>query len=127
MSYVMTMRTKIPYPTYFARNTISKHRNAGYKINFTSFGLETLLRDTDYCEYCGIKLHKEYGLGYVQQNSVSIDNINLLKELNLKDIRIVCVKCNRTKSQRIYSEFIEWCKQISDYANNDCLKNNNFE
>lgn len=92
--------------------TIYNHRKKGIEVQFSIQELETKAHDTVHCELCGCHLNWTRGHKYPLPDSPTLDNINQKTTLALKDIRITCFSCNRTKSNRTMTEFVRYCAFI---------------
>jgi hypothetical protein len=90
------------------------HARKGYEINVTPSDLEGIANITEVCYICGIILDWSYGpkKGILNDNSPTLDRVNNEEELNIDNIKIICYKCNRTKSDRTMNEFIEYCGMV---------------
>jgi len=91
--------------------TISAHKQNGYKVLFTTNDLLPVAKQTNTCPICDIKLDWEFGKGH-KRNSPSLDRMNNSKIIKLNNIKIICYKCNSTKLDRTMKEFVDYCKMI---------------
>ncbi len=96
----------------WSNNTITKHKQRGFIFHLTSSELKKFVTNIDNCFLCGEKLNWEYGrkLG---DRSPTLDRMNNENFVDLNNIMIVCYKCNATKRNRTFSEFLEYCKNIT--------------
>jgi len=95
--------------------TINHHKKRDFDVIIIIDELEELAKNTIYCPLCDIKLKWEKGKK--QDNSPTLDRINNEKILTLDNIKIICSKCNTTKSNRTMNEFIKYCTKISNKFN----------
>lgn len=105
-------------PEYiWAQHSITSHRQAGYKMTITKYDLEVLAKQTSNCCYCNTELiygNGEHGGGKKASNQIpTMDRINGDKVITKENIRIICWRCNKTKSNRTHEEFVEYCKNIA--------------
>lgn len=71
----------------------------------TTVILSKMLRETDNCQYCGVKMSQDYPVG---PNNKTIDhNVPLSRggKHTLSNISIMCMSCNSAKGQRTLDEF----------------------
>jgi len=99
--------------------TINHHRNCGYVLKFTLDDLYNLAMNTKKCFYCGCDL--KWYPGKLQPYSPTLDRIDNGKELERNQIEIICRKCNSTKQDRNFHEFIRYCISISNKFKNSIL------
>lgn len=92
-------------------NTIRRHKHNGYKVDIDKTSLEDIASTTTHCKLCGCKI--KWNNSIIQDNSPSLDRVNNENHLNIDNIQIICVGCNRTKSSRTMDEFIKYCTRIS--------------
>jgi len=100
----------------WCQNTIHGHKRRGYLIKISSTELYELIKNVEYCELCDEKLNWEYGNknGVPVYNSPSLDRKNNENYVDKNNIMILCNKCNSTKLNRTFKEFVEYCKDISE-------------
>lgn len=94
----------------WASSKVCKKRHMNMDVQFTIEWLAKKAKDTPRCELCGQEL--TYCAEGEYFNYASLDRINNEKVLNVKNVWIVCYKCNTTKSNRTLKEFINYCKLI---------------
>lgn len=100
---------------FWAMSTLNKHKSNGYKINIKINELEQLAKQTTNCPICETKLNWKTGNKKKKQiNSPTLDRINNEKVLNRNNIWIICNKCNTSKYDRTFDEFIEYCTKVSN-------------
>lgn len=103
-----------PYINDWARRTIYNHSKKGIIVNFSKSELAAKALKTKYCELCGVELAWGGGRGFLD-SSPTLDNSNQLLELNdLSDTKIICNRCNLTKSNRTLNEFMDYCSMIAN-------------
>jgi hypothetical protein len=99
----------------WVRSTLKDHRRRGYETVITNDELYFLYQIAmkNYCPYCGLPF--EHGEGRSGPHSPTVDVIDPHnKVLSVFNVRIICHLCNTTKSNRTHSEFIDYCKMISE-------------
>jgi hypothetical protein len=102
----------------WAYATIAHKIRLGFDVKFLTEDLTRLALKHEPCRYCGEAL--DYGCqGKLSPKSPSLDRIENVEadafvpvELGIKDVQIICHKCNRTKSDRTHKEFIEYCEMV---------------
>jgi len=99
---------------YWARNSIHKHRQAGYNVEFSADQLISMAATTKHCSICGQELDWSGGKGRAGWNSPSIDRIDNNDILRLDNVQIICRHCNTTKLDRTMAEFVKYCKMVVD-------------
>ena len=101
---------------HWSKSTINHHKSRGYTILFSIDELLFIAKEVDNCQYCGKKLDWTYGNKGVgpRQDSPSLDNKDLKKEIKIEDCDIICNECNVTKGRRTKQEFINYCKNIGE-------------
>lgn len=59
--------------------------------------------------------------GKIKANSPTVDRVDNARYLDANNVVILCNKCNRTKGDRTFVEFVEFCKMIADkfYSKSD--------
>jgi len=105
------------YIKLWATNTIKCHRKSGYDINITKEFVYNLAINTEICPICGCKLDWEAG---TKQNNKTptLDRFNNENILNDNNVWIICRKCNVTKSNRTFVEFVEYCNNVVEKFTN---------
>ena len=96
---------------YWARDTLSGHRKK-YKVEISFDYVFQLATHQQVCFFCNCKLDYNRGKSRLQDNSPSLDRINNESTLTKDNVIIVCQKCNRTKSNRTFKDFIKYCGGI---------------
>ena len=81
-------------------------------VNITLKELTEIAEYTEICSICKIKLDYSLNKGRHQYNSPSLDRMNNENYLDIKNVWIICRKCNTTKNNRTVQEFIEYCKTV---------------
>lgn len=104
--------TKVPDKLRWSRATTHSHFRKGHSVNFTPEQLCEFVKDKNTCDFCECDLLWANKTGKPQQNSPSLENINLNVNINLDNIAIICRRCNTTKSNRTLKEYIEYINKI---------------
>ena len=104
-------RKNNPIKTW-CRNTISSHKQSGYKVLFTAKDLYPIAKQTKNCPICNVLLKRKSGKR--QFYSPNLDRKDNGDILTLNNIWIICNKCNVTKSNRTMKEFAYYCTMVSD-------------
>jgi len=94
----------------WAKRTISSHKRRGFIIEITSNQLFNIIKDLEFCELCGCEL--AWGHRGHSMDGPSLDRINNEDFIDKNNIMIICCRCNATKLDRTYAEFLEYCKMI---------------
>jgi hypothetical protein len=104
---------KHPY-RYWARRTLNHHKEL-YSVSFDIDWLEKRASETTVCEFCGVVLRWPNGAGNrkVIANSPTLERINNEQHLTKNNIKIICHRCNVTKQDRTFKEFVRYCKMIA--------------
>jgi len=84
----------------------------GFNVIVTPIALRKRIdKNFGICEICGcIMTFDRYR--YPLDNSATLDRMNNEEIMTINNIQIICSKCNRTKSNKTMSEFIEWCNIV---------------
>lgn len=92
------------------------HHKDLYSVEFDIDWLEMRASETKACEFCGAVLNWPTGRGdgKVNANSPTLERINNEQKLTKKNIRIICHRCNVTKQDRTFKEFVRYCKMIAN-------------
>ena len=104
-----------PHRTW-ADSTIRTHRGKGFIVKIKIKDLVELAKKSEICALCGNNLIWAYGVKRKKENTPSLDRIKnegVEKEIEIKDIMIICCKCNTTKGNRTLEDFIEYCRNIT--------------
>lgn len=104
--------TKVSDKLKWSRATTQGHFKKGHSINFTPEQLCEFIKDKKTCDFCECELLWNNETGKPQQNSPSLENINLNVNINLDNIAIICRRCNTTKSNRNLKDYIEYINKI---------------
>ena len=106
-----------PYRSW-AYKTRNAHKAKGYEVELTNDEVEAMAKITPICPICGIEL--DYSVhtkdGKIQSNSPSLDRKDGGKVLNVSNTWIVCNRCNRTKGDRTWKEFVSYCKMVAEHG-----------
>lgn len=102
------------YLSRWCTDSICSHRKLDYNVDLTHAQLLELARHTTRCYYCDRKLEFIPDRGKVQSESPSVDRLDNSSNININNIVICCKQCNVLKSDRSFSEFIEYCRLISE-------------
>ncbi len=97
----------------WVNHTIYSHRGGGYAVNITAAQLEPIAKRTTHCSICGVALAWETGTGF-SHDSPSLDRKDNGQVMTIGNVWIVCHRCNATKRDRTFKEFVEYCKMIVD-------------
>ena len=97
----------------WAQMSIGNHKNNGFTLQLTKHELEEMALKTDKCAICDVTLAWGYLTGKAYKISPSLDRINNDKVVTKDNVQILCVRCNRTKSDRTMNEFIEYCNLVA--------------
>ena len=95
----------------WSRNTLRSHKLHHCKIDISASDLEEIAKITTRCPMCNCVL--TWGNSKLSSNSPSLDRINNGKIINKDSVWIICQKCNASKQNRTWKEFVEYCKMIS--------------
>lgn len=95
-----------------AVGTMSNHKLRGYTINISLESLETLFKVTKKCPICGCELTYNKRTKVSKSNSPSLDRKNNDTILDEDNLWVICKKCNSTKQDRTFDEFIEYCGMV---------------
>jgi len=109
--YIKIQRKKYPIKAW-CKGTIYGHKKRGYKILFGYKELLPIAKNSMCCSICNDKLSWILKNGTTQSNTPTLDSVDNKKILSLKNIQILCHKCNRTKSNRNMKELYKWCKSF---------------
>lgn len=94
----------------WSMNTLWNHRKKNFETSLSIDELEKIAKETSECPICGQKLTWGKSLSL---SSPSLDRKNDSKVLTSKNCWIICNRCNVSKSDRTFPEFIEFCKSVS--------------
>jgi hypothetical protein len=92
---------------HWAITVIKNHKITGkVKIYFSLDQLEEMAFKTKICPYCGILLnYGKKGKKGFDPHSPSMDNINGVPALLIKDVQIICAQCNSAKQRMTREQF----------------------
>lgn len=110
-------RQNNPYNTW-ANCCISDHKKRGFIVNFGTAVLANVAKQFPYCFYCNCSLNWTAGKGKILSNSPSLDNKDANQIIDIENIIICCFLCNKTKGDRTFDEFVNYCSIISDRFSN---------
>jgi len=102
--------------------TLDRHKRRNIRIDISIDELEKLVLLCNKCQICGCDLDWSYGTkgGKIRPNSPTLDRMDNENFINKNNILIVCNRCNSSKYDRTFKEFITYCKDIyqkfKDYA-----------
>ena len=69
-----------------------------------------MAQKTDACFICGAVLDWQLGnKGRMKSNSPTLDRVDNENVIRKNNILILCYKCNATKRDRTFEEFVEYC------------------
>ena len=99
---------------HWAITTIKNHKITGkVEIYFSLDQLEEMALKTKICPYCGVLLiYGKKGRKGFDTHSPSMDNINNVPALLIKDVQIICAQCNSAKLKMNRDEFKEYVKRL---------------
>ena len=83
------------------------HRKAGYIVKITTRELAAMAEKTPMCHYCGTTLDYTLFKGMHLENSATADRLNNESILDLNNVQIICLSCNRRKRKRPHLDFLE--------------------
>jgi len=103
--------------------TLNKHKNIKkYEVKISVNELNEYAKRAKTCKYCERDLNWSPYLERTQINSPTLDRVNNGKILDHiwkgptdsseGAVEIVCYRCNMSKSNRTYDEFIAYCRHI---------------
>ena len=94
---------------------LAGHRRRGYSIQMTSKELYSIASVTETCFICGCQLNWELGnKGHMVSNSPTLDRIDNEEVVRKDNILILCYKCNATKRDRTFAEFVNYCASVAE-------------
>jgi len=107
---------KTPHRTW-TRKTLHGHKKRGNDIQVTIDQVYELALKTTTCKYCdkildysqdGSKKHSP------QPNSPALDRITNENILHIKNIQIICHKCNEIKNNMTHDQLVDYCAMITN-------------
>lgn len=100
----------------FASSTFNDHKRYDkYILNITKDEINHLAMNTHKCIYCNVELNYNRGNKHkTEPNSPSLDRINNENIINIKNIQIICHRCNTIKHDMSHNEFVIYCKNIAN-------------
>ncbi len=99
----------------WCQSTLSTHKRRKISINITADELFNYVKNIENCEFCGEKLDWKLGdKKHIQKNSPTLDRLNNENYIDLKNIKVLCSKCNATKRDKTFKEFVDYCKTIAN-------------
>jgi 5-methylcytosine-specific restriction endonuclease McrA len=87
-----------------SKDSIRHHRDCGYNICVSIKFVENLFTSVKECPICGTK--------FISDKDKTLDRINNESAIRENNIWIICNKCNTTKSNRTFKEFVEYCRNV---------------
>lgn len=93
-------------------STLSQHKHNGYIINISLDELYNYVKSAKYCYICGKELDWTIGKKHSNHNSPTLDRLNNEKEINIRNIQILCRDCNISKSNKTILELVSWAEQV---------------
>lgn len=97
----------------WAISTLKGHKGRGNEILITVKELEKIAISVETCPFCGCNLKWERGTGQ-SLSSPSLDRVDNENTITPYNIMIICKRCNSTKYDRTLSEFIDYCRNITE-------------
>jgi 5-methylcytosine-specific restriction endonuclease McrA len=101
-----------PYGAWQERSWKS-HVRSGFDVRVEPSQLKELARNTTHCGICDCVLDWKGDRSNSNDKRPTLDRINNENLIAIDNIQIICRKCNRTKSDRTMSEFIDYCKSVT--------------
>ena len=92
----------------WSKATYHSHKKY-YNVKFTVDELYELANKVRTCVYCGREMKYDRSDKYT---AASLDRTNNETDLSLKDVQIICLRCNQMKNNQTEKEFIEMVKNI---------------
>jgi hypothetical protein len=93
---------------------LSGHRRRGYAVQLTPKELYEIASKTESCFICGCQLNWQLGnKGHMLNVSPTLDRIDNEDVITKDNILILCYKCNATKRDRTFAEFVTYCTNVS--------------
>ena len=102
----------------WASHSLVHHKESGFIIRISTRELEELAKASTFCPICDAPLL--WGKNKVGSRSPTLDRKNNENFLFLDNVWIICNLCNRTKSNRTFKEFIEYCEKITNKFKDRC-------
>jgi hypothetical protein len=96
---------------YWAMSAISNHQKAGHHVLLTGKELAKLAETVSNCPICGCVL--KYG-GHKSRETASLDRKDNSPKVDSEGTWIICMRCNTTKGDRSFPEFVRYCQQVSE-------------
>lgn len=91
--------------------TINRHKEK-YSVEFDIDWLTAKALETITCEFCGKTLFWGRGRGTLKKDSPTLERLDNELILTKTNIAIICHECNRTKGDRTFNDFINYCGKI---------------
>jgi len=107
--YDKRYRADHPYRMW-AFDTIGGHKRKGFTVTTTVDELEELARGTTRCPICKCEL--KWKQGKQSNSSPTLDRVNNGKVINKDTVWIICNRCNTTKLDRNWDEFLGYCELV---------------
>jgi hypothetical protein len=108
----------------WCQNSISRHIRRGHDVTISIETLINYANTAKTCYLCGTPLDWTPNREKANQTSPTLDRVNNGKQIdhvwNGRDdnargaVAIACMRCNATKNDRTYKEFLNFCKQITE-------------
>jgi len=97
----------------WATACLSGHRRNGYAIEMTCQELYQIALKADSCFICGVELDWRLGnKGGMNRLSPTLDRLENENVIRANNIVILCYKCNATKQDRTFKEFLHYCEEV---------------
>ena len=99
----------------WAMASLYKHRMKGLSIDMSIKELEKIGLESKTCSICGRRLNWTIGSknNRLHDDSPTLDRIDGGNTISKNSVWIVCHECNRTKGGRSMSDFVNYCRRIS--------------
>lgn len=102
-----------PYGAWLEKSYAS-HVRAAFDIRANGSELVKLAKKTTRCRICDCVLDWKGNRSNGNDRRPTLDRKNNESYISIDNVQIICRKCNRTKSDRTMSEFIEYCKNVAN-------------
>jgi len=104
-------RKEHPYRMW-ALDTLGGHKRKGFIVNIPVDELEEIAKQATHCPICGCNL--QWKPRKACPNSPSLDRKNNGNIISKDTIWIICYKCNTTKWNRTWNEFLDYCELVTN-------------
>lgn len=108
---------------YFARLMAKGGRQTHLS---TAFLVELLNQQNGRCALSGVQLTCTLVKGERIWTNASIDRINAGKAYTRNNIQLVCAAINQWRGTHTVSEFVKWCKLVTDFQKEPAMRKRNY-